>query len=175
MKQERSNITPNKRLNVKCGLGIQNFKQQVYCLIKIKNLDMKNRDIKYIVLHCTATSQDTTVASILNYWKKNLGWKNPGYHFLIEKDGTIHNLHPIESPSNGVAGYNKNSIHISYIGGVGGLDNRTPKQILSQLKLIIEMKEKYPKAEVLGHRDFPKVKKECPSFDVKKWLVAVGF
>jgi hypothetical protein len=41
--------------------------------------------------------------------------------------------------------------------------------------LVIYMKEKYPKAEVLGHRDFPSVKKECPSFDVKKWLVAVGF
>jgi N-acetylmuramoyl-L-alanine amidase len=137
------------------------------------------REIKYIVLHCTATKQDATVESIKNYWKNNLGWKNPGYHFLIEKNGNIINLHPIEEISNGVAGYNKNSIHISYIGGVDnnnkGLDNRTPKQILSQLQLIIEMKEKFSKAEILGHKDFPNVKKECPSFDVKRWLDAVGF
>jgi N-acetylmuramoyl-L-alanine amidase len=137
------------------------------------------REIKYIVLHCTATGQTATVESIKKYWKLDLGWKNPGYHFLIEKDGKIHNLQPIERPSNGVAGYNQNSIHISYIGGIDdqrkGLDNRTPKQILSQLKLIIEMKDKFPNAEILGHRDFPNVKKECPSFDVKKWLKAVGF
>lgn len=28
-------------------------------------------------------------------------------------------------------------------------------------------------AEVLGHRDFPGVKKECPSFDVRTWLKTV--
>ena len=26
-----------------------------------------------------------------------------------------------------------------------------------------------PEAEVLGHRDFPDVKKDCPCFDVKEW------
>lgn len=136
------------------------------------------REIKYIVLHCTATNQNAKVSSIVNYWKNEKGWKSPGYHFLIDKHGEIHELHPIEKPSNGVAGYNQNSIHISYIGGIGkdgkGLDNRTPEQILSQIKLVTEMKSKFPKAEILGHRDFPNVKKECPSFDVKEWLKSVG-
>jgi len=136
------------------------------------------RNIKFIVLHCTATSQNTSVQSIQKYWKEQLKWENPGYHFLIEKDGTVHNLLKIEDVSNGVSGYNSQSIHISYIGGIDdkkkGLDNRTPRQILSQLKLIIELKEQFPKAEILGHRDFPNVKKECPSFDTKKWLVSVG-
>jgi len=137
------------------------------------------RDIKNIVLHCTATPQNATVIGILNYWKNNLKWKSPGYHFLIEANGTVHNLHPIEQPSNGVAGHNFNSIHISYIGGVDSngkaMDNRTPRQVLSQLKLVIEMKDKFPTAQVLGHRDFPGVSKECPSFDVKAWLKHVGF
>ena len=35
---------------------------------------------------------------------------------------------------------------------------------------IVELTERYPKAQVLGHRDFPNVKKACPSFDVKQWL-----
>lgn len=137
------------------------------------------REIKHIVLHCTATRQSATVKSITNYWENILGWKNPGYHFLIEKDGKIHNLQPIEYIAYGVGGYNQNSIHISYIGGVDddgkAFDNRTPKQILSQLKLIIEMKERFPDAEILGHRDFPNVNKECPSFNVENWLLAVGF
>ena len=28
---------------------------------------------------------------------------------------------------------------------------------------------KYKGADVLGHRDFPDVNKDCPCFDVKKW------
>jgi N-acetylmuramoyl-L-alanine amidase len=36
--------------------------------------------------------------------------------------------------------------------------------------LIVKLSNKYPKAEILGHRDFPGVAKACPSFDVKSWL-----
>jgi len=105
-------------------------------------------------------------------------WKSPGYHYLIEKNGTIHNLQPIELPSNGVAGYNQNSIHISYIGGVDkngkAIDNRTIFQKEAQLTLIKELKIKFPDAEILGHRDFPNVKKECPSFDARNWIKILG-
>jgi len=139
----------------------------------------KMRKINHIVLHCTATSQDAKVESIVRYWKETLKWKSPGYHYLIELDGTVHNLLPIEHVSNGVRGHNSDSINISYIGGVDEnnypTDNRTPKQVLSQLKLIIELKEQFPQAEILGHRDFLGVNKACPSFDVREWLKHVGF
>lgn len=135
------------------------------------------REIKYIVLHCTATPQNTTVKSIQNYWKNTMKWKSPGYHFLIEADGKIHKLQDIELPSNGVAGYNQNSIHISYIGGVDAkgvpVDNRTELQEECQILLVRNLKEQFPLAKVLGHRDFPNVKKACPSFDVKEWLKKV--
>jgi len=136
------------------------------------------RVIKYIVLHCTATPQNTTIQSILNYWKNELKWRNPGYHFIIKASGEIVNLLPVEQISNGVAGFNSNSIHISYIGGVDakgrGLDNRTPAQIDAQIKLIKQFKSQFPNAIIKGHRDFPNVKKECPSFDVATWLKKVG-
>ena len=32
-----------------------------------------------------------------------------------------------------------------------------------------------PDAEILGHRDLPNVHKDCPSFDVKRWLKLVDF
>ena len=47
------------------------------------------REIKYIVIHCTATPQDTKIQSIISYWSKVLGWKNNGYHFIIDKNGKI--------------------------------------------------------------------------------------
>ena len=129
------------------------------------------RTITHIVVHCTATPQTTTVASIQRYWRENLKWKSPGYHFLIEANGTVNNLHPITLPSNGVAGHNANSIHVSYIGGVNGqraVDNRTEAQKTALLRILTDLKQQFPNAIIQGHRDFPRVAKACPSFDAKK-------
>ena len=128
------------------------------------------RRIDWLVVHCTATPQNTTVASIQRYWRENLKWKSPGYHFLVEANGTVHNLQPINLPSNGVAGHNANSIHISYIGGVNGqraVDHRTEAQKREILRLLTDLKKQFPNAKIQGHRDFPRVAKACPSFDAK--------
>lgn len=137
------------------------------------------RNITHIVLHCTATPQSATVASIQKYWKDKLKWKSPGYHHIILFDGTVVDLQPIDQPSNGVYGYNKHSIHISYIGGVDdkgkAVDNRTDAQKAAQIKLLQKYRKMFPDAVICGHRDFPGVAKECPSFDVKSWLEEIGF
>ena len=67
------------------------------------------RDIKYIVIHCTATSQKATIKSIKSYWKNNLGWKSFGYHIIVKPNGDAIELTPLNKISNGVRGYNKNS------------------------------------------------------------------
>lgn len=135
------------------------------------------RDIRYIVLHCTATSRWTTVDAIQRYWRDILGWKAPGYHRIIEPDGKVHILCDYGKPTNGVKGHNMYSIHISYIGGIDGqkkpIDNRTKEQIASMRTLVLEAKAMWPNAEVLGHRDFPGVSKACPSFDARKWYSAL--
>ena len=96
------------------------------------------RPIKYIAIHCTATQPTATVAAIQRHWKDQLGWKSPGYHLLIEPNGTIHRLLDFNGVANGVRGYNKESVHISYIGGItkegSPIDNRTEAQ--KELSLI---------------------------------------
>ena len=135
------------------------------------------RDILYIAIHCTATPQTATIDSIKRYWKDNLKWKSPGYHFIIKPDGEAVSLLPITEVSNGVKGVNHCAINISYIGGIdknnNPSDNRTPNQIATLLRLVKELKTKFPKAIVQGHRDFPNVKKACPSFDAKKTYMNV--
>lgn len=131
------------------------------------------RPIKYIAIHCTATPQTATVAAIQRYWKDSLGWSSPGYHLLIEPNGTIHQLLDFNGIANGVKGFNKDSVHISYIGGVNkagkASDNRTDAQkkaILECIDRVIEWSDN--KCLIIqGHRDFPNVKKACPSFDAK--------
>lgn len=129
------------------------------------------REIKNIVVHCSATAHNTKIENIKKYWKETLGWKSPGYHFIIEANGNITQLHPESLPSNGVAGYNSTSVHVCYIGGVDdkmkAVDNRTLAQKAALIGLIIELKVRYPNAIVLGHRDFPNVKKDCPCFDAR--------
>ena len=130
------------------------------------------RTIKYIAVHCTATTQKTSISAIQSYWKNQLGWKMPGYHFIVLPDGTAVQLLPIEEVSNGVKGFNSVLINIAYLGGVDAknnpLDNRTPQQKATLLELLKKYKKQFPKAIIQGHRDFPNVKKACPSFDAKK-------
>jgi len=130
------------------------------------------RPIKYIAVHCTATPQTTTVESIKQYWKTQLGWKMPGYHFIVKADGQVVNLLPIEQVSNGVKGFNSVTINVCYIGGIDNnkkpTDNRTPQQKQGLLKILKELKQKFPKAIIQGHSQFPNVNKACPCFDAKK-------
>lgn len=129
------------------------------------------RKITHIVVHCTATPQTAKIESIQRYWREVLGWKSPGYHHIVEANGKVTQLHPEELPSNGVAGHNSTIINVCYIGGVDAsqkaVDNRTPAQKLSLLTLLRLLKVHYPDAIIQGHRDFPGVKKACPSFDAK--------
>src|SRR5690606_9874812 len=103
------------------------------------------------------------------YWREQLGWKNPGYHYVVNKFGAIIQLAGEESVTNGVAGHNQNSVHISYIGGIdqkgNPKDTRTDAQKKAIRAKVADLKRRYPQARVLGHRDFPGVKKACPSFD----------
>ena len=130
------------------------------------------REIKFLAVHCTATPQTATVSSIQNYWKNVLKWKMPGYHFIIKPDGEVVQLLEIEKVSNGVKGFNSGSINISYIGGVDAqnkpIDNRTEAQKKALLDLLKKLKKQFPKAVIQGHRDFPEVKKACPSFNAKE-------
>ena len=70
------------------------------------------RHINRLVIHCTATSEQAATAAIKNYWKNTLGWKNPGYHMIIERDGSITELAKFDKGVNGAKGFNHDSIHI---------------------------------------------------------------
>jgi N-acetylmuramoyl-L-alanine amidase len=133
------------------------------------------RNIKYIVVHCTATQPNATIEAIRRYWKEHRGFGDtPGYHYIILRSGEIVQLLGEEKPSYGVYGHNPETINMSYIGGIDKdgkpQDNRTSRQRHAMFDKLIELSEKYPGAEILGHRDFPGVNKACPSFDVKSWL-----
>lgn len=133
------------------------------------------RTVKYIVIHCTATPTNTTVESIQRYWKEVKKWGDtPGYHYLIKYDGEVLTLLDENKNSYGVYAHNSECISLSYIGGVDAKgkakDTRSKAQQEAMFNKIVELTHKYPLAKVVGHRDFPNVKKACPCFDVTTWL-----
>ncbi len=133
------------------------------------------REVKFIVIHCTATQPETAIESIQRYWREVKGWKDtPGYHYIIKANGEVIKLLDESKNSYGVYAHNSECISISYIGGIDKTgkpkDTRTRKQEVAMFNKIVELSNRYPQAKIVGHRDFPDVKKACPSFDVKTWL-----
>ena len=129
------------------------------------------RIINEIIIHCSATPEgkDYTVKQI-KQWHKQRGFSDIGYHYVIYRDGSIHSGRPIERIGAHCLKHNANSIGVWYIGGAAK-DGKTPKdtrtdaQKESLIKLIKELKAKYPKATVHGHREY--ANKACPCFDAK--------
>lgn len=130
------------------------------------------KEVKYLVVHCTATrlSQRVSVEDI-DRWHKAQGWSGIGYHWYVDRDGHIFPGRSEREAGAHVIGYNHCSIGICYEGGLdeqgNSADTRTPAQKAALLFIIKDLKQSYPNAIVLGHRDFPGVHKDCPCFDAK--------
>jgi N-acetyl-anhydromuramyl-L-alanine amidase AmpD len=140
------------------------------------------RAITRIFVHCTASWQNNTTVDSLKKEFANKGWKNPGYNWVIFPDGKVVKLLDESKVANGVKGYNPNSIHVAWVGGIDkenpeGIDNRTPEQKLALFDLLVKIKLRYKDAMILGHRDIsPDLNhngvvdaweriKDCPCFD----------
>lgn len=135
-----------------------------------------------IVIHATASNVSTpyTKETLLKFFKESQHWSKPGYTFFFDRQGILWKLNehwdwdPIVNYSEitfGAKGYNSNSLHVAWDGGVDGkkiLDNRTPEQRKALLNFIKIVHDIYPDIQVMGHRDLPGVKKLCPVFDVAK-------
>lgn len=168
-------------------------KQKTDAQGQIGNVTIKKskRRIDYIAVHCTATPEgrELTVEDIRKIHKAN-GWSDIGYHYVIYRDGTVHQGRDVDVSGAHVKGYNAHSIGVVYVGGLENKpgvpygqqkpkDTRTEAQKASLLSLLMDLRRLYPKAKIQGHRDFspdlnhngmiePKEWiKACPSFDAK--------
>ena len=128
------------------------------------------REITRIILHCSATPEgkDFTVADI-DRWHKARGWQGIGYHYVVYRDGSVHEGRNIAVAGAHTSGYNKNSIGVCYIGGVAAdgktpKDTRTAEQRVALRNLVAQLKKQFPKATVHGHYEF--AAKACPSFKI---------
>lgn len=135
-------------------------------------LKKSRRRINEIIVHCTATPEgrDYTVADIRQMHKAQ-GWVDIGYHYLVYRDGSIHEGRNVDMVGAHCQGHNAQSIGVCYVGGVAR-DGKTPKDTRTQaqkdalIHLLMQLVCLYPDATIRGHRDF--AAKACPSFDATR-------
>ena len=137
-------------------------------------LAKSKRKINKIIMHCTATKEgkDFTVEQI-RQWHLQRGFNDIGYHYVIYRDGTIHNGRNVDKAGAHTAGHNSDSIGICYVGGLDAnnkpKDTRTAEQKASMHKLIHSLLSMYGLSikDVFGHRDF--ANKACPCYTTKQY------
>lgn len=149
-------------------------------------------ELKYLVIHCTATPEgrEVTAADIRRWHTSPLsqggrGWRQVGYTDIIHLDGKVErlvdnnedaNVDPWEV-TNGAKGYNSVSRHIVYSGGMTRdmtkvKDTRTQAQRDAMRDYVIDFHRRFPGVRIVGHNEL--AAKECPSFNVQKWLRQIG-
>jgi len=139
------------------------------------------RNIKELVIHCTATKPkwrdgqktSTKVKEITRWHVEDNGWSDIGYHYVIDRDGTLANGRPLSRIGAHVKGHNKFTIGVSLIGGFGGAatdkfeDHFTKDQNLALRKLIKSLELQFGDLVISGHNEY--AAKGCPSFTVADW------
>ncbi|MGB6230746.1 MAG: N-acetylmuramoyl-L-alanine amidase [Litorimonas sp.] len=138
-------------------------------------LPMSRRRIDHIVIHCAATMPSLDIgAEDIDRWHKARGWSGIGYHGVIRRNGAFEPGRSVHKTGAHARGFNRNSIGVCLAGGLGR-DNRpapdyTRAQWRTLRRVIACLREQYPDADFVGHRDLPGVAKACPSFDLRHWL-----
>lgn len=134
--------------------------------------------VKYLTIHCAATPEGRHVsADRITAWDK-AKFGQTSYHWVVELDGSMHRTLRDDQKGAHVGKANTGNIGVCYVGGVdkklNPKDTRTDAQKKTLLTLVRTYKARYPGIIIRGHRDWPGVKKACPSFDVGAWLKSEG-
>lgn len=137
-----------------------------------------------IILHTTATRPEwmhgytvaEKVAEIRRWHVEDRGWNDIGYHYVIDRDGSVGRGRTPETVGAGVKGKNRGVIHIAFVGGHGGSaddsfsDHYTSAQELAARALIRDLMGRTDIWRISGHNDW--AAKACPCFRViqDEWL-----
>ncbi len=142
------------------------------------------RAITEIIVHCTATrpdwwagqSTERKLAEIRRWHVSQNGWRDIGYHYLIDRDGSVLPGRPLAQVGAHVQGRNANSIGISLVGGHGSAASDgfsthfTAAQDQALRLLIADLQDRFGRLPVTGHNQY--AAKACPGFDVPRWFAA---
>ena len=137
-----------------------------------------------IVLHCSDTRPDWMMGGSfglahrfreLRRWHmQDRGWKDIGYHWVVDRDGEIMPGRDEGTIGAGVLGHNAGVIHVCLLGGYGSAETDrfaehfTETQARAVLSLIGSISGRTRITRISGHNEW--AAKACPGFHVPTWL-----
>lgn len=135
-----------------------------------------------IILHDSHTIPEVCAAEDVPRWAVlahtgglKMGILSIGYHYIIERDGTVVPCRERELIGSHTPGHNMDSIGICLVGGREeeggeGVDNFTPEQRKSLLRLLHELRQAYPGVKLKGHSEVQRFHRRdhppCPPIDM---------
>lgn len=128
-----------------------------------------------IAIHHSLTKHESKGSNAEGYAKYHVlfhGWPGIGYHFVIEKDGTIKWCNDLENMSYHIGNSNRIAVGICLTGDFRN-ENPTAEQEESLRYLCnVYLPTKLPNLKnIKGHNEYPGYKlKQCPVFDFRKVL-----
>jgi N-acetyl-anhydromuramyl-L-alanine amidase AmpD len=139
-----------------------------------------------IAVHCTATQPlfmhnsrtSEKVAEVRRRHVEDRGWRDIGYHYLIDRDGTVARGRAESVIGAGIAGHNRGVLHVSLLGGFGSKktdrfdQHFTPAQDAALRALIADIRARADIQKISGHCDY--AAKACPGFQVREWLAGAS-
>lgn len=141
------------------------------------------RPLGEIIIHCSATRPEWMRLEPLHAkineirrWHKARGWRDVGYHYIIDRNGDIGIGRPLGYTGAHTLGHNTGTVGICLLGGHGSsaddkfFDNFTDAQDASLRELIADLKRDFPTiSKVSGHNQY--ATKACPGFRVPRWII----
>lgn len=140
-----------------------------------------NKPVNTIFIHCSATrpswfegrSLALKVKEIRRWHVEERKWTDIGYHWIVDRDGSVANGRPEGVAGSHAQGHNTGSIGICLIGGHGSSENDqfsehfTPQQDAALRGLIEDIKQRTTITKIRGHNEV--AAKACPGFNVSRW------
>ena len=129
--------------------------------------------IKYIAIHHSATTGGSAETFAKSHINKD--WPGIGYHFVIEKNGTIVWCNDLETISYHVGGHNTPSVGICMIGNFTK-ESPTQAQLESTYALVKTLMEmlNISTSNVKGHKEFPNQSTACPGLSMNNFRKELG-
>lgn len=133
------------------------------------------RDINEVIVHITASNDNATVEDIRQGHIQR-GFSDIGYHWIVDRQGVVHKGRDEDIIGSHVAGYNADTIGISYIargkdsdqnGEYGKYMTESQRIALEKKIADILMRHKLEVKDVSGHNQY-NLGKACPCFKVNK-------
>lgn len=143
------------------------------------------RPINEIIVHCSATRPQwmrdagiaAKVAEIRRWHVQDRGFKDIGYHFIIDRDGVVARGRPVEQVGAHTQGKNTGTIGVCLIGGHGSASTDKFEEHFSWQQhkalgaLLADLRNQFPAiTRVSGHNQY--AQKACPGFNVPSWYAA---